>query len=158
MPMLISQPSGWLRDRRRCQIVSGSNSPAAIAVLIRWFRECTKRGIPNLCIATRRKYVELRWDCISIDPQDEGHVQGDRGTTLVREMFKTYQIIARRISVKSLFSGSSFVGSVDHLLPELAAEIADTFFSMLYEPMRRQAQPNRPRPSFDAAEGIFRRL
>ncbi|MCP9230094.1 hypothetical protein NMG46_07515 [Mesorhizobium sp. LMG 17147] len=125
--------SPMLPDRIWIEFTSGD-----VAANDRWFRECNKRGIPNLWIAKRRKCVEFRWDCISIDPQNEGHVQGDRAAALVREMFKTYQTIARRIPGKSLFSGSSFVGSVDHLLPELAVEIADTFFSMLYEPMRRQ--------------------
>jgi hypothetical protein len=110
-----------------------------IAANERWFRECQRRDIPNLRIERRRKYVELHWDCISIDPHGENHVQGDQGTELVRAMFQTYQSVAGRISGKSLFSGSSFVGSVDRLFPELAYELADRFFAMLYEPMRDQS-------------------
>lgn len=103
-----------------------------------WFRECQERDIPNLRIERRRKYVELHWDCISIDSRGEAHVQGERGSALVRDMFKTYQGIARRVPGKSEFFGSSFVGSVDRLWPELAYELADEFFAMLYEPMRLQ--------------------
>ncbi|RWC37997.1 MAG: hypothetical protein EOS28_31250 [Mesorhizobium sp.] len=100
-----------------------------------WFRECRQREIPNIRIERRTKYVKLNWDCISIDPSREAHVQGEFGTALGREMFKAYQSIARRIPGKSEFVGSSFVGSVDHLLPEAAHEIADAFFAMLYTPM-----------------------
>lgn len=103
-----------------------------------WFRECQERNIPNVCIETRRKYVKVRWDCISIDSRNEAHVQGNRGTTLGKEMFKAYQTIARRTSEKSQFSGKAFVGYIDCLLPELADEMADVIFSMLYEPMREQ--------------------
>ena len=104
-----------------------------------WYRECQKRDIPNLRISRRTKYVKLNWDCISLDGGREAHVLGDSGSALGKTMFKTYQSIARRIPGKSFFSGSSFVGSVDWLLPELAYDLADEFFAMLYEPMRGQA-------------------
>lgn len=103
-----------------------------------WFNECRERDIPNIFIERRRKYVELSWDCISIDPSSEAHVRDERGSALLRIMFKTYQGIARRIPGKSLFFGSSFTGSVDRLLPELAYDMADEFFAMLYEPMCAQ--------------------
>lgn len=117
----------WLKFRRTDRAMNDS-----------WFRECRDRNIPNVCIRTRRKYVELYWDCVSIDSRDEAHVQGERGSALMREMFKTYQGIARRIRGKSDFFGSSFVGTVDDLLPELADDLADAFFAMLYQPMRQQ--------------------
>ncbi|MER8835962.1 hypothetical protein [Mesorhizobium sp. M0909] len=85
-----------------------------------WFRECRNRDIPNLRISKRTKYVKLNWDCISLDGRSEAHVMGESGSALTKAMFKTYQGIARRIPGKSLFSGSSFVGSVDPLLPELS--------------------------------------
>lgn len=105
----------------------------------RWFYECQRRDIPNLYIERRRKYVELNWDCISIDPRGEEHVQGERGTELVKAMFRTYQSVASRIPGKSLFAGTCFVGTVDNLDPELACELADRLFAMLYEPMREQS-------------------
>lgn len=101
-----------------------------------WFRECQKRNIPNLRIERRRKYVKLSWDCISIDSRNEGHVRDERGNALLRRMVKTYHAIAHRLPAKPRFFGSSFVGSVDQLLPELACDLADEFFAMLYEPMR----------------------
>lgn len=105
----------------------------------RWFYECRRRNIPNVCIRMRRKYAELYWDCISIDSNDEAHVQGVRGTALVREMFRTYQSVAGRVPGKSEFFGSSFVGLVKDILPEFAAELADAFFVSLYEPMREKS-------------------
>jgi hypothetical protein len=105
-----------------------------------WFYECKHRNIPNLRIELRRKYVELHWDCISIDPRMEGHVQGEKGGALVREMFRTFQAIARGASGKPLFNGSAFVGSVDRLTPEMARSMADAFFAMLYSPMRARAE------------------
>ncbi|TPL78847.1 hypothetical protein FJ941_21375 [Mesorhizobium sp. B2-3-13] len=103
-----------------------------------WYRECQKRDIPNLRISRRTKYVKLNWDCISLDGRSETHVMGESGSALGKTMFKTYQGIARRIPGKSEFFGSSFVGSVDRLLPELAYDLADEFFAILYEPMRQQ--------------------
>jgi hypothetical protein len=54
-------------------------------------------------------------------------------------MFNTYQRIARGAPGKSEFDGSSFVGVVRNLSPELAHEMADVFFAILYEPMRTTA-------------------
>ncbi len=104
----------------------------------RWFRECQQRNIPNLRIERRKKFVELSWDCISIDTRNDAHVRDEAGDALMREMFSTYQRIARCIPGKSEFCGSSFVGSVVRLWPELAYELADEFFAMLYDPMRAQ--------------------
>lgn len=129
---IIRSPS--LPDRIWVEFRSGER-----AANDRWFRECRQRGIPNLRIERRRKYVELHWDCVSLDPSDEAHLQGNPGAALVRQMFGTYQGIARRIPGKSEFSGSSFVGSVGRLLPELAYEMADAFFGLLYEPMRSRS-------------------
>ena len=104
----------------------------------RWFQECRRRNIPNVCIRTRRKYVELYWDCVSIDPKCESHVQGKHGSDLVQEMFDTFQAIAKSAKGKPIFMGNSFTGSIDRLLPELASELADKYFALLYEPMRKQ--------------------
>ena len=105
-----------------------------------WFSECRHRNIPNLRIEKRRKYAELHWDCISIDPRDEGHTRGKSGSALVRELFDTFQAIARSAHGKPLFHGSSFVGSVDRLTPEMARTMADAFFAMLYLPMQARAE------------------
>lgn len=125
--------SSALSERMWVELRSGD-----ISVNNSWFRECQKRDIPNLRIERRKKYVKLLWDCISIDKRSEGHVRDDAGNALLKEMFRTYQGIARRIPGKSEFFGSSFVGSVDQLWPVLAYDLADEFFAMLYEPMRLQ--------------------
>jgi len=105
----------------------------------RWFRECKRRGIPNIYIQKRRRYVKLSWDCISIDPSDEKHVRDKQGTALVDEMFRRFQSLAQPDPGKCEFFGSAFVGSVDRLLPEVARNIADEFFILLYAPMLRRA-------------------
>lgn len=105
----------------------------------RWFRECERRDIPNVYIKMRRKYAELNWDCISIDPSGEKHVRDEQGTTLVGEMFRRFQSLARPDPGKSEFFGSAFVGSIDRLLPEIARNMADEMFMLLYTPMPRQA-------------------
>ncbi|MCV6575117.1 MAG: hypothetical protein OIF58_05215 [Cohaesibacter sp.] len=104
----------------------------------RWFAECQKRNIPNVCIHQRRKYVELRWDCISIDAECDNHVKGDRGSQLVSEMFEAFQKICKGTGNKALFEGSSFVGTVDNVSKEMAYALADQFFIMLYEPIKEQ--------------------
>lgn len=38
------------------------------------------------------------------------------------------------------YDASSFVGHVDGLEPDLAYEMADAFFRMLYDPLRRSAE------------------
>jgi len=105
-----------------------------------WFHECQRRGIPMVFIQTRRKYVQLNWDCITIDPSEEGHVRNQAGNELGRLMFTTFQKLAKNAPGKPFFEASSFVGSVNGLLPETAYDMADTFFEMLYLPTRRQIQ------------------
>lgn len=119
-----------LPDRIWVEFGSGDMSANEI-----WYRECQLRDIPNLRIERRRKYVKLDWDCISLNTKSDAHVSGERGAVMVKKMFATYQGIARRIPGKSEFFGSGFVGSVDKILPELAYEIADEFFTMLYDPI-----------------------
>jgi hypothetical protein len=103
-----------------------------------WFYECRSRNIPYLCIKSRRKYVELKWDCISIDTECEDHVKGDLGSDLARKMFDSFQAISKGAEGKPFFSGKSFTGSVDNLLPKIAFELADIYFTMLFEPMKKQ--------------------
>ncbi len=105
----------------------------------RWFRECQRRDIPNVYIELRTKYAELNWDCISIDPSGETHLRDEQGTALVREMFRRFQCLARPDPGKSEFFGSAFVGSVDRLLPDIARNLADEFFMLLYTPMQQRA-------------------
>lgn len=103
---------------------------------------CQLRDIPFIYVVRRRKYAELRWDCISVDPAHEAHVQGDRGTDLVRGMFATFQAVARKLPSKALFEGKSMVGSVKGLSIELAPELADAFFAVMYKPMQDYGAPS----------------
>ncbi|ABD89449.1 hypothetical protein RPC_3923 [Rhodopseudomonas palustris BisB18] len=100
----------------------------------RWFRECQRRDIPDIYIETRAKYVRLNWDCISRDPKHDTHLGEDQGANLVRKMFARFQALTRHRSGKAMFEGSSFVGFVDHLLPDVARDIADEFYTMLTVP------------------------
>ncbi|MEZ2129749.1 MULTISPECIES: hypothetical protein [unclassified Sinorhizobium] len=106
-----------------------------------WFHECKLRDIPFLYVVRNRKYGELHWDCVSIDPGHESHVQGQEGTELVRSMFSTYQTIAGRLPNKSEFFGSSFVGSIKGLPLELLGDMADEIFMSLYRPLQRYKLP-----------------
>lgn len=101
----------------------------------RWFYECQRRNIPLITIETRIRYVTLNWDCISRDPKYDTHLGEDRGSHLVRRMFATFQSLARHSLGKSIFEGSSFVGSVDNLLPDVARNLADAFYIMLTTPV-----------------------
>jgi hypothetical protein len=101
----------------------------------RWFYECRRRNIPMINIETRRKYVSLRWDCITIDPRFESHVQASGEADLVYPMAARFREITKGMPGKPIFSGKSFVGSIDPLSPELAREIAEIYFEMLYTPM-----------------------
>jgi hypothetical protein len=100
----------------------------------RWFYGCQKRNIPHVTLETRVKYVTLSWDCISRDPKFDTHLGEDRGVILVRRMFATFQSLARHSPGKPMFEGSSFVGSVTNLVPDIARNLADEFFLMLVAP------------------------
>jgi hypothetical protein len=105
-----------------------------------WFYECRRRNIPMVYIETRRKFVKLRWDCITIDNRNEAHVQDKAGTQLVHAMFAKFQEMTRGASGKPWFEGKSFVGYVDRLSPEPARAMAEEFFAMLYVPMHESAK------------------
>lgn len=100
-----------------------------------WFYECRRRNIPMVSILARRKYVELEWDCITIDPRLDDHVQDEAGTRLVRTMYDRFCIAATGAMGKPFFNGKSFTGSIDRLSLPLARTLAEEFFGMLYAPM-----------------------
>lgn len=99
-----------------------------------WFYECQRRNVPDLYIELRAKYAKLTWDCISRDSKDDTHLGKDQGADLVRKMFARFQALARRTPGKAMFEGSSFVGTIDNLLPDVARDIADEFYTMLIAP------------------------
>lgn len=100
-----------------------------------WFYECRRRNIPMVSIVSRRKYVELEWDCVTIDPHLDGHVQDEAGTRLVHTMYDRFCSAATGAIGKPFFSGKSFTGSIDRLLLPMARTLAEDFFGMLYTPI-----------------------
>lgn len=102
----------------------------------RWFLDCQQRGVPTMFIVPRRKYARLEWDCITVHPDEEQHVRNREGNDLGRAMFKAFQSMSRGLG-RPFYDASSFVGHVDGLLPELAGKMADRFFHMLYDPLRK---------------------
>ena len=109
----------------------------------RWFKECQRRDIPNVCIRLRVKYAELSWDCISIDPAGEDHLRDDHGAALVRIMFERFRDLAKSSPAKPEFFGSAFVGTIDRLSPSLARDIADDYFMRLYSPIAQRIAKKR---------------
>lgn len=101
----------------------------------RWFYECQRRNIPLITVETRAKYTTLNWDCISRDPKYDTHLGEDEGAHLVRRMFAVFQSLVRHSPGKAMFKGSSFVGSVDNLLPDVAKNLADAFYMLLTTPV-----------------------
>jgi hypothetical protein len=97
-----------------------------------WFDHCQRLGIPNVYIQSRRKYVKLCWDCISIRPEHETTIKDDCGKKL-RVMYAKYRsTVGPNALGKPLFSGSPFAGSVDNIGPEPAIKLADELFETLY--------------------------
>lgn len=104
-----------------------------------WFYECQRRNIPDLYIELRAKYAKLNWDCISRDPKDDTLLGQDRGADLVRKMFARFQALTRHSPGRAMFDGSSFVGTIDNLLPDVARDIADEFYAILIAPPAQAA-------------------
>jgi hypothetical protein len=101
-----------------------------------WYATCRAENLPNICIRTRRKYVKLAWDCISLHPRYEHETHGPSGSALGRRMFERFQARAKGRPGKPIYMGSAFVGTVDPADPGLARQLADDFFEMLYEVTR----------------------
>ncbi|HKY82812.1 hypothetical protein [Novosphingobium mathurense] len=101
-----------------------------------WFYACQRRNVPFVYLHIGRKYWRLNWDCISTEKNYDAHLRGDAGTTLMRAMFKRFQERTRLDPTQAMFDGSTFVGTVDGLLPQTACDLADDFFEMLYTPVR----------------------
>jgi hypothetical protein len=100
----------------------------------RWFYECQRRNLPLITLETRTKYIKLNWDRILRDPKYDTHLGEDHGALLARRMFVRFQSLARQSPGKPMFDGSSFVGSVENLILDIARDLADAFFVMLVAP------------------------
>lgn len=105
-----------------------------------WFRSCQKHGMPYVWVEMRRKYARLNWDCISLDPADEEHLFDSSGTTLVEKMYQRFQYHAIEDPGHAQFYGTAFTGSIDNLLPTVAKELADEFFTMLRVPYKKRGR------------------
>ncbi|MEX6725657.1 hypothetical protein [Parapedomonas caeni] len=103
-----------------------------------WFSTCLHRNIPNVYLETRKKYWTLNWDCTSTSDDFYSHLLDDKSGEFVRKMFELFQNRVKNNSPNAYFDGSSFVGQVDHLMPETAQDIADIFFEILYKPQHRK--------------------
>jgi hypothetical protein len=98
---------------------------------------------PMVTVAMAKHYAELQWDCITIEPPDDEHARGDQSRELLRTMYARFQERARGLPGKPCFDGSAFVGSVEKLLPHAARDLAEDFFSMLYEPVYKRSGSRR---------------
>lgn len=101
-----------------------------------WYFYCSKNNLPDIHLKLARKYVLLDWDCISIEKRCDVGVRGKPSGPIVDTLFATFQRLAKRDPTKATFQGTSFVGTIERLLPETAREIADEFFVLLYEATR----------------------
>jgi hypothetical protein len=101
-----------------------------------WYFTCCAENLPNVCVRMRRKYAELAWDGISLDSSYDHNTHGKSGTALSHQMFQMFQQRARHRPGKPIYFGSAFVGAVDPVDPEIARQLADDYFELLYEATR----------------------
>lgn len=98
-----------------------------------WLRQCRTRNIPNIYAHIGSRYWSLAWDCISTDKSYDARVRGQSGDRLTQTMFDQFQRRTRPDSGRPIFDGSAFVGKVERLTPDIARDLADDFFALLYE-------------------------
>lgn len=101
----------------------------------RHYLACRRLGRPMMMVTRARRYAELEWDCITVDPREEEYLHDEAGESLVRIMFNLFQARAKGAPGKPLFCGSAFTGTVKKLLPETARQLAEDYFRLLYEPL-----------------------
>jgi len=108
-----------------------------------WFYYCRSQNLPYVFITKARKYVDLNWDCISVEPSHEGRVRGPEAQPIIEWLFGAFQARAKHDTGRPMFEGNTFVGSIEKLLPDTAADLADAYFARLYdltrEPTRKVA-------------------
>lgn len=110
------------------------------------FAWCQRNNRPLLTISLARRYARLDWDCITIERDHEGFLfDDDQGRAFAARMFEQFQARTRGAPGKPYFTGSSFVGQVEKLLPETARQLAEDYFRMLYLPLREPREPRRKR-------------
>ena len=109
----------------------------------RHFHACQARNRPMIMVRMARQYAELEWDCITIDSDCDEHVSGSDSNRLGRTMFDVFQSRARGAPGKPIFCGKAFTGTVTKLLPDIARQLAEDYFKLLYLPLRDFPGPRR---------------
>lgn len=99
------------------------------------FHFCERLGRPMMMVKMARRYAELEWDCITVDPAEEDHLHDKSGDQLVRIMFNLFQARAKGAPGQPLFHGSAFTGTIEKLLPATARQLAEDYFQLLYTPL-----------------------
>lgn len=97
-----------------------------------WYRKCEQFDVPLVYIETRRKYVELQWDCITVDAREDTAVREDRNQ-IMRNLYSDFQKqVGKSAPGKPIFFGKAFTGSINNLESATAKNLADSIFLRLY--------------------------
>lgn len=108
----------------------------------RHYHDCQRRNRPMIMVKMARKYAELEWDCITIQPDQEDYLYGtDKGRSFMHVLFAGFQARAKGAPGKPYFVGGAFTGRIERLLPETARLLAEDYFRMLYLPLRDPEGP-----------------
>jgi hypothetical protein len=101
------------------------------------FVACRHAGRPMVHLKYGARYVDLHWDCITINPAGEGYLFGpDNGAGFAKAMFARFRSLAQGSPGRAEFLGSAFTGSVKNLHKPIARALAGDYFKMLYLPLR----------------------
>lgn len=106
------------------------------AVARDWFYRCKGDNLPFVTIEIARNRATLEWDCITLNPSCEEAIRQDHGRRIVSVLFETFQRHSAGGGAKPYFFGSSFVGSIKGLRPDIAPTLADEFLTALYRASR----------------------
>lgn len=109
----------------------------------RHYHFCNRVGRPMIMVKMARRYAELEWDCITVDPGEEDYLHDLSGNQLCRIMFNLFQARAQGAPGKPIFFGSAFTGTIKKLLPATARQLAEDYFQLLYGPLLETRGPRR---------------
>lgn len=109
----------------------------------RHYHICHRLGRPMVMVRMARRYAEIEWDCITVDPREEGYLHDLPGNQLMRIMFNLFQARAKGAPGKPIFCGSAFTGTVKKILPATARQLAEDYFQLLYSPLLETPGPRR---------------
>lgn len=98
-------------------------------------RQCSRHGRPMMMVKLARAYAELEWDCITVNPDEDGYLHDEAGDQLAKIMFNLFQARAKGAPGSPLFVGSAFTGTIKKLLPATARQLAEDYFRLLYLPL-----------------------